>query len=179
VQDRSASRQSHRWDESSAAGGLPRACCTLRHMPNLATTLKQEIARITRKELRSELAGLRKAVTSHRTDLARVKRDNASLEQEVRRLRREMDRLSAATSPAADEPAAAFRYSAERLTAARSKLGLSAADFGLLVGASGLSIYKWERGTRPQEKFMPALAKAVTTGKREALARLETLKQSA
>ena len=146
-------------------------------MPNLVTALKQEIVRIARKEVRGELASLRKAVTSHRTDLARVKRENASLEQEVRRLRREVDRLSAASAPAAEKPAAAVRYSAERLTAARSKLGLSAADFGLLVGASSLSIYKWERGTRPRNQFMPALAKAVTMGKREALAQLEALKQ--
>jgi len=151
-------------------------------MPNLANTLKQEITRIARKELRTELSSLRKTVTSHRTDLARLKRDSASLEQEVRRLRRELDKLSPASGPDEAEGtavASSFRYSAERLAAARAKLGLSAADFGLLAGASTLSIYKWERGTRPQKKFMPALAKAMTIGKREALARLEALKPSA
>lgn len=150
-----------------------------RGMPNLATALKQEIVRIARKEMRGELASLRKAVTSHRTDLARVKRENASLEQEVRRLRREVNRLTSAAAPAAEESSpTGFRYSAERLTAARSKLGLSAPDFGLLVGASGLSIYKWERGTKPRQKFMPAIAKAIAMGKREATKRLEELKAS-
>lgn len=147
-------------------------------MTNLATTLKQEITRIARKELRGELGSLRKAVTSHRTDLARMKRANQALEQEVRRLRREVSRL--APAPASDEeaPPAAFRHSAERLAAARAKLGLSAADFGQLVGASGLSVYKWERGAQPRERFMPALAKAVKMGKREASARLLELKQA-
>lgn len=147
-------------------------------MPNLANTLKQEIARIARKELRGELAGLRKAVTAHRTDLARMKRENVALEQEVRRLRREISRLLPSPTEPASEPDSRFRYSAERLSAARAKLDLSAADFGLLVGASGLSIYKWERGTKPRAKFMPALAAAMRMGKREASAQLLKLKQS-
>lgn len=147
-------------------------------MPNLANTLKQEIARIARKELRGELAGLRKAVTAHRTDLARMKRENVVLEQEVRRLRREVSRLSSAPAEPVDEPESRFRYSAERLSAARAKLDLSAADFGLLVGASGLSVYKWERGTKPRARFMPALAAALRMGKREASAQLFKLKQT-
>ncbi|MBL8277822.1 MAG: hypothetical protein JNL93_14060 [Pelomonas sp.] len=148
-------------------------------MPNLANTLKQEIARIARKELRGELAGLRKAVTAHRTDLARMKRENVALEQEVRRLRREVSRLQPSPTEPASQPDSRFRYSAERLSATRAKLDLSAADFGLLVGASGLSIYKWERGTKPREKFMPALAAAMRMGKKEASAQLLKLKQSA
>lgn len=141
-------------------------------MPNLATVLKQEIARIARKEMRSEIDSLRKAASAHRSDLARVKRECATLTQEVRRLQRELGRLAPAPSPATEEPTATFRYSAERLASARAKLGLSAADFGRLVGASALSIYKWERGTKPREKFMPALGRAVTMGKREASAQL-------
>jgi hypothetical protein len=146
-------------------------------MPNLANTLKQEIARIARKELRGELASLRKAVTAHRTDLARMKRENVALEQEVRQLRRDVSRLSPAPTAPAGEPESRFRYSAERQSAARAKLELSAADFGMLVGASGLSVYKWERGTKPRAKFMPALAAALRMGKREASAKLLKLKQ--
>lgn len=142
-------------------------------MPNLATALKQEIARIARKEMRSELDSLRKAVSTQRTDLARIKRECAGLGQEVRRLQRELGRFTPTPTAAAEEPTATFRYSAERLASARAKLGLSAADFGRLVGASALSIYKWERGTKPREKFMPALARAVTMGKREASAQLQ------
>jgi len=147
-------------------------------MPNLANTLKQEIARIARKELRGELAGLRKAVAAHRSDLARMKRENVALEQEFRRLRRDISRISPAPTEPAGEPEPRFRYSAERLSAARAKLELSAADFGLLVGASGLSVYKWERGTKPRAKFLPALAAALRMGKREASAQLLKLKQS-
>jgi len=35
------------------------------------------------------------------------------------------------------------RFSPARLAATRKKLGLSAADFGALIGVSGQSIYKW------------------------------------
>lgn len=107
-----------------------------------------------------------------------MKRENFALEQEVRRLRREVTRLLPSPTESSSEPDSGFRYSAERLSAARAKLDLSAADFGLLVGASGLSIYKWERGTKPRAKFMPALAAALRMGKREASAQLLKLKQS-
>ncbi len=43
-------------------------------MPNLAQTLKQEISRIARKEVREDLAALRKSVTAHRSEIALLKR---------------------------------------------------------------------------------------------------------
>lgn len=147
-------------------------------MPNLANTLKQEIARIARKELSGELASLRKAVTARRTDLARMKRENVALEQEVRHLRRDVSLAFAGADRARRRARVPVPLSAERLSAARAKLELSAADFGRLVGASGLSVYKWERGTKPRAKFMPALAAALRMGKREASAQLLKLTQS-
>jgi DNA-binding transcriptional regulator YiaG len=147
-----------------------------RGMPNLVNALKQEIVRIARKELRTEVASLRKAVSTHRSELARIKRDNTKLEQEVRRLRRDLEKLSPAAEPDLPETAPPIRYSAERLAAARAKLGMTAADFGLLVGASTLSVYKWEKGTRPQKRFLPVLTEVVTMGKRVALARLDAIK---
>lgn len=40
------------------------------------------------------------------------------------------------------------RFSAARLAAHRTKLGLSAAGYGRLVGMSGATIYLWEQGER-------------------------------
>lgn len=59
----------------------------------------------------------------------------------------------------------------------RKRLGLSAADFGLLVGASGLSEYAWEQGKgRPRGKNLAAIAALRGVGKREVVERLAVLK---
>ena len=61
------------------------------------------------------------------------------------------------------------RFSPAWVIRQREKLGLSAADFGRLVGVSGLSIYNWEKGrVRPRAKQLEALASVRGMGVREA-----------
>jgi len=56
-------------------------------------------------------------------------------------------------------------------------LKLSAADYGKLVGVSGLTIYSWESGkSRPRKAQLAALVAVRGIGKREALAKLEVVK---
>jgi hypothetical protein len=43
-------------------------------MPNIATILKAEILRLARKEVRSEVEGLKKASTLYRSEIAALKR---------------------------------------------------------------------------------------------------------
>ena len=145
-------------------------------MPNIATILKSEISRVSRKELRSLTDGLKKAVVSYRSEIAALKRRTQALEQQVRRL----GKASAKSAPADDEsPSANLRFSAKGLASQRQRLGLSAADCGLLLGASGQSVYKWEDGkARPRARHLPAIASLRTLGKKEAAARLETLRSA-
>lgn len=42
-------------------------------MPNIAVALRQEIARLARKELRAEADSLRKGISQHRSALASLK----------------------------------------------------------------------------------------------------------
>ena len=59
------------------------------------------------------------------------------------------------------------------MKAQRSRLGLSAADYGKLVGVSGLTIYNWEHGkARPRKAQLAALVTVRGVGKREALLKL-------
>jgi DNA-binding transcriptional regulator YiaG len=112
-------------------------------MPNIAAVLKDEIARIARKEVRAQTEDLKKV--------------SAQQEEEPQGTPR--------------------RFSASRLAGQRSKLGLSAADFGALLGVSGQSIYKWEHGeARPRARQLESIAALRGVGKREAAARLEKLK---
>jgi DNA-binding transcriptional regulator YiaG len=108
----------------------------------------------------------------HRTLEERI-RDLESRIEEIRareRARSDRKKRSSSASSAEDGP----RFSPVWVSRQRQKLGLSAADFGRLVGVSGLSIYNWEKGkVRPRRKQVEALASLRGVGKREARRRLE------
>ena len=147
-------------------------------MPNLAAILKSEIARIARKEIRAEVSSLKKSVASHRADLAGLKRHVKALEHQLRQLKRpgaKVERL------AADETSGKpLRFSAKGLASQRRRLGLSAEDCGLLLGASGQTVYNWEHAkVRPRARHLPAIAALRTLGKKGAAAHLESLRRAA
>jgi len=63
------------------------------------------------------------------------------------------------------------------MAANRKRLGLSAADFGLLAGATGQSVYAWEAGkAKPRGKNLAAIAALRGIGKREVRKKLAELK---
>jgi DNA-binding transcriptional regulator YiaG len=148
----------------------------MRPMANLVSLLKNEIARVARKELRGETRGLKQSAASHRAEMAALKRRLLALERQVRGL----SRASAKAAPAMVEERSPpkIRFSAKGLASQRQRLALSAQECGQLVGASGQSVYNWEQGkARPQARHLPAIAALRTLGKREATARLEALRQ--
>ncbi len=143
-------------------------------MPNIALLLRQEITRLARKELRANTEGLKKAVATYRSEIASLKRRIEVLESQVKRTAR----IVARAQPVAREEASEtrHRFSAKGLANHRKRLGLSAADYGALLGASALSVYKWEAGqARPRARYLPAIAAVRKMGRREAAARLEKL----
>lgn len=148
-------------------------------MPNIASILKAEISRVARKEVRGETTGLKKSSATHRSEIAALKRRLQTLEQELRRL----GKASAKAAPAEaaeDSTERALRFSAKGLASQRKRLGLSAADCGLLVGASSQSIYNWEEGkARPRAKHLGSISALRGMGKKEAAARLEALRAPA
>jgi DNA-binding transcriptional regulator YiaG len=143
-------------------------------MPNIAQVLKQEIARIARRQSRAEIATLKRAVTRHRSDIAELKRQIAALTRQLAAAGR---RSAATTPPQAPESAALARFSAKGLASHRRRLGLSAADLGRMFGVSGQTIYLWETSrARPRARHMPAVAALRSMGRRQALAVLEGLR---
>lgn len=143
-------------------------------MSNIATILKQEIARVARKETRSDTQHLKKASTHHRSNIATLKRRVAALEKLVGRL----GKIAAQTPPVAkdDEPASSFRFSGSRLQAQRKRLGLSASEAGLLLGVSDQSVYKWENGkARPRASQFASIAALRSLNKTQAADRLREL----
>ena len=146
-------------------------------MPNIASVFKDEIVRVARKEIRTELAALKKASAAYRSEIAALKRRAQDLERELNAVARGLGKVApAARETATDKPT---RFSAKGLVSQRKRLALSAADCGLLIGASGQSVYNWEAGTaRPRASHLAAIAALRTLGKKEATARLLERRQS-
>lgn len=149
-------------------------------MPNIASLLKEEIARVARKQLRSETEALKKSSSGYRSQIADLKRRMQVLEQQVKRLQKSGPgavRAPAAASRVAEEgDGTQIRYSAKSLASQRRRLGLSAAALAKLLDVSALSVYKWESGnTRPRRKQIEAIAQLRGMGRRDAQKRLEEL----
>lgn len=146
-------------------------------MANLMSVLKKEITRLARKEVRDETEVTRRAAAAHRRDIASLKRLIADLNRRVSFLERQERRRVAGPVAPAEAESRGHRFSPRWLKIHRERLGLSAENYGKLVGVSGLTIYNWETGkARPRDSKLPALAAVRTLRKREALKRLEMIK---
>ena len=162
-------------------------------MANLASALKDEIGRLARKEIRQQTAGTAKTVTQCERDIAALKRQIEDLQRKLSSLRTQdtprqtasktksgkkaaTKKQTAEAASGSDQQSSRARFSAKGLKANRERLGLSADNYGKLVGVSGLSIYNWEQGkARPRESSIAALMTIRGIGKREAAKRLEAL----
>ena len=135
-------------------------------MPNIASVLKSEITRIARKEIRAEVETLKKSVSTHRTEIAALKRRTQVLEQELRRLNKSGPRPAPIATDASSKPAG---FSDRDLAAQRRRLGLTVEGCGRLLGTSGKSIYRWETGkAQPRETYWASIAALRTLSKSQA-----------
>ena len=136
-------------------------------MPNIATLLKDEITRLCRKEIRSQLEPVRTASSNHRRDIAELKRRIGHLEKQNTKLRKQMPEVS--PEPAGD--GRQLRFVPKGLISLRKRLGLSIEAFATLLGVSPQSIYNWQTGkTVPRRAQLEKLAATRSMGKREAQA---------
>jgi DNA-binding transcriptional regulator YiaG len=143
-------------------------------MPNIVAALKEEISRLARKEIRNETSSLKKASSQYRRDIAELKRQNSNLQRKVTILEKQAIPKTSASTATADTRG--VRFTAKGLRSQRKRLGLSAADYGKLVGVTGQTIYNWENElSRPRQQQVQALASARTISKKEARAGLKQL----
>ncbi len=143
-------------------------------MPNIGSVLKEEISRLARRELRGQVAGMKKASAQYRRHIAALRRQVAKLESQVSLLRGKV--LDHTASAPEDTGTRRVRFAPRALRSQRERLGLSATDYGRLLGVSAQSVYNWEHETaRPRGEQIKRLAALRAMGKREARARLEQL----
>jgi DNA-binding XRE family transcriptional regulator len=142
-------------------------------MPNIGALLKQEISRLSRREISGQVKATKKASAQYRRHIAALKRQVATLERQMALLQRRV----LGTPPAAPNGSSnKVRFVAKGLKSHRDRLGLSAADYGRLVGVSAQSVYNWEQGhASPRSEQLKVIAALRGIGKREAQGRLEQL----
>src|SRR5664279_782864 len=81
-------------------------------MPNIASVLKDEVLRLARKEVRTEIEGLKKASVQYRSDIAALKRRVADVEKQHARLEKKGPKK--VMVEAEGEASNRFRFSAQR-----------------------------------------------------------------
>jgi DNA-binding transcriptional regulator YiaG len=152
-------------------------------MTTFAATLKKEIARVARKELREDLDSLRKATAALRHEIATLKRELRTTQAQLRASRQASDKAvqrlskaqpaqaaSAAAEAAPQRGGRRASFNAERFKAQRERLGLTQKDMATYLGTSTLSVWKWESGqVTPRARYLPAILGLRTQGKREVL----------
>jgi DNA-binding transcriptional regulator YiaG len=145
-------------------------------LANIASILKEEITRLARKEIRGETEGLKKASAQYRSEIAALKRRTASLEQQLSRLEKTVNKNPVVK--AEPDATAKVRFTAKGFKTIRQRLGLTAAEIGILLDVSAQSIYSWEAGnSSPRKPQLVRIAMLRGMGKREVSAILESLVQ--
>jgi DNA-binding transcriptional regulator YiaG len=146
-------------------------------MTSIAVALREEISRLARKEIRSQTDALRKASTQYRKHIAEMKRRVSELDKKVSFLEKQIRKFVPSQISEADVEG--LRFSAKGLRSNRKRLGLSAADYGALIGVTAQTVYNWERErSRPGKHQLAILANLRSMGKTEAQERLEQLSEN-
>lgn len=135
-------------------------------MPNMTAVINEQIRRLARREITASTKAIKKSTGHYRRDIAQLKRHVSALLKQVARLHRQLPQVPE-PSRAVSVPGARFR--ADGLKAHRARLGLSAKEYGQLVGVSGLTIYNWEnRKSKPRPTQLASIFAVRDMGKRQA-----------
>ena len=146
-------------------------------MPNLIPVLNDHFRRIARREFKPLLAKALKRGAEHRRTIAALKRELKQVQAQLETLKKRLPEQAAKVAPPPPEILRKARLRLDGLKAHRQRLGLSAAEYGKLMGVSALTVYHWERGkTKPRRSQLPNIVAVRGIGKREALDRLRRQK---
>jgi DNA-binding transcriptional regulator YiaG len=148
-------------------------------MPNFAKVLKDETARIARREANSAVGPAAKAARGLKHTAAQLKRRVAELEKEVRALQKTVGSLNKAQPAAAGAPAEKARITAKGMRSLRRRLRLTGQDFATLLGITPQVVYNWEKANGPlrvRQRTRTAILAVREIGARDARRRLDQMK---
>jgi len=149
-------------------------------MPNIGSLLKEEIARLSRREIRRQVTPLRKIAWHSRLEIAALKRGLAEADKRLAMMAKQQSRQSAPVADSSDSGSGRqIRFVAKGLRSLRTRLGLSAEGLAKLIGVSAQSVYNWEtKKAVPRKEQVASIVALRALGKREVQARLDALASS-
>lgn len=149
-------------------------------MADLIGALRDEIRKQARKEMRASTERTKKLVATHRREIAELKKQLTDAQKRIAFLESCERKRLADAKPAKATPKKTLRFSSKSVRSHRERLGLSAEEYGMLLGVSSKVIYQWEKGSkRPPKEKLIALAELREIGKKEARERLRLIKLQA
>ena len=116
-------------------------------MGKLESTIKLEIQRLAKREVRATFFPLRREVRTIRLRLSSLSKNFSVLKRMTKELHLEEAKPKLEATP---EEVKASRLTPDRIRGLRKKLGISMRELGVLTGSSLSSILSWEKG-----KFKP------------------------
>jgi DNA-binding transcriptional regulator YiaG len=132
----------------------------------IESTIKSEIQRLAKHEVRTVFRPLRKEVWGIRGKLSNLLKEFAPLNRWAKGI--SDSRSKEAKLAASPEEVKAFRFTPERIRGLRNKLGLSPRELGVLVGATLGTVASWEKGKfKPQGEKKAALVALRKVRKRD------------
>lgn len=139
-------------------------------MNTFSNAFRAEVVRMARKELKPELQGMRKAITSHRSEIAALKREVKSLTSQLKSTQRQT-KVGGVAAPS-DQPKVSkraareeFVFAPEMLAQMRNALGATQLQMAALLAVSPLSYSRWEKGqAQPRTKQLAKIEELVSMG---------------
>jgi len=113
-------------------------------MSNILKELKAEITRLARKEVKTELAQVKKVNATQRGLIADLRRQVDSMQKELNGLKKAVPAPEKALK-AKTEPEGRFWITGKGVRKLRKRLGLTQAVFGKLVEVSMPTVVNWEK----------------------------------
>ena len=124
-------------------------------MGKLESTIKSEIQRLAKREIRSTFIPLRREVRAMRLKLSGLSKGIASLDRMAKELHLEEVKPRLEATP---EEVKASRFTPDRIRRLRKKLGISMRELGILTGVGLSAVAMWEKGKfRPRGEKKAAL----------------------
>jgi len=137
----------------------------------IESTIKSEIQRLSKHEVRTVFLPIRKEVWGIRIKLSNLLKGFAPLKRWAKELSE--NRSKEAKLAASPEEVKASRFTPERIRHLRMKLGISQRELGVLVGATTGAVLSWEKGKfKPKGEKKAALVALRKVRKRDVKAML-------
>ena len=147
-------------------------------MPDIASVLKQEIARLAKKEVRASVNPVKKQALESRKAIAALKDQLARIERTLATL--VADASKRMIIPTAEPDETNVRIRPASVKRQRERLKLSQKEMGQLLGVSTATIVGWESGkTKPRGTNKDGLAELRHLGIKAVRERLAAIKTEA